>query len=128
VQFIAGPAGKDALAKLGLPEARVTVPVATTAKTPAILPGGRYGLDLTEALVIDTAENAKIGLGRIKQALSMTQTGYRSLFWDDSKTARVNGGVTGASSTSRQAAQIANYQAALDRLSTNNASTGILGL
>ena len=128
VQFIAGPDGKDALTKLGLPEARVTVPVTATAKTPAVTPGGRYGLDLSEALGIATADDAKIALGRIKQALSMTQTGFRSLYWDDTKAARVNGGVTGAGSNSREAAQMANYQAALDRLSSSQASSGILGL
>jgi hypothetical protein len=127
IQFIAGPDGKDALTKLGLPEARVTVPVTTTAKTPAVTPGGRYGLDLSEALGITTADDAKVALGRIKQALSMTQTGFRSLYWDDIKAARVNGGVTGAGSNSREAAQMANYQAALDRLSSSQASSGLLG-
>lgn len=128
IQFIAGPDGKDALAKLGLPQARVTVPVIADARTPAVTPGGRFGLDLTKALSIGSADEAKVALARIKQALSMTQTGYRSLYWDDAKAAQVNGTIARTSSTSREAAQMANYQAALDRLSSSAATTSILGL
>ncbi|MFV0623356.1 hypothetical protein ACBY01_04990 [Sphingomonas sp. ac-8] len=127
IEFLAGAEGKDALAKLGLPETRVTVPAAATKSTPAVTPGGRYGLDLTHALRIDTAADAATALDRIKQAISVSQTGYRSLYWDAAKAARVDG-VTGGSSTSIENAQLANYQAALDRLSSGTStSTGFFG-
>ena len=133
IEFIAGPADKDALAKLGLPEARITVPAATTTSTPKVTPGGRYGLGLGEGFSIATAADAKIALAHLKNAISTAQTGYRSLYWDDAKAATVNGGTSGGGSitggsTSIQQAQLANYQAALDRLSSSNtAATSLLG-
>jgi len=124
IEFIAGPDGKDALAKLGLPETRITAPAATTSSTPTVTPGGRYGLDLTAALSIGTAADAAVALSRVKQAIAITQTGYRSLYWDATKAARVNGaGSTGTGSTGIEQAQLANYQAALDRLSSGSSST-----
>jgi len=124
IEFIAGSDGKDALTKLGLPEARITVPAATTSSTPKVTPGGRYGLDLSDALNIGTADGAKIALAHIASAISFTQTGYRSLYWDATKAALVNGTSSATSSTSVEQAQLANYQAALDRLSgTSTTST-----
>lgn len=133
IELIAGAEGKDALARLGLPEARLTVPAATTAATPAVTPGGRYGLGLSEALTIGTAADAGIALAQVRQAIAVSQTGYRSLYWDATKAARVNGAGAGAggSSTTIEQGQLANYQAALDRLSNGGPSgstaAGLLG-
>lgn len=130
IELIAGADGKDALAKLGLPSARITAPAAAIRKTPKVTPGGRYGLNLTTALGIGTAADAGLAMARIKQAISVSQTGYRSLYWDDTKAAIVDGspsaGVTGGS-TAREQSQLAQYQAALDRLSTSSGSTGLIG-
>jgi hypothetical protein len=123
IEFIAGADGKDALAKLGLPEARVTVPATTTSSTPKVTPGGRYGLGLSEGLDITSASDAAIALAHIKSAISFTQTGYRSLYWDDTKAALVNGTSASSGGTSIEQAQLANYQAALDRLSSGPSTT-----
>lgn len=120
IELIAGAAGKDALAKLGLPEARITAAAPVASNAPRVRPGGSYGLGLTSALAIGTAQDAGIALARIKQAISVTQTGYRSLYWDDTKAALVDGTRAGGAATGREAAQMAQYQAALDRLSGGN--------
>lgn len=127
IELIAGADGSDALAKLGLPAARITAPAAVPTNAPKVRPGGRYGLDLTEALNLGTTADAAVALTRVKQAISISQTGYRSLYWDDGKAALVNGVPSGGTgSTGRINAQLAQYQAALDRLSTPG-STGFLG-
>lgn len=120
IELIGGGAGRDALAKLGLPEARLVAPPPFDAKAPKVKPGGSYGLDLTHALDISTREGAAMALGRIKSAISMTQTAYRSLYWDDGKAAIVNGGAgrVGGGASSYQQAQIARYQDALTRISS----------
>ena len=56
----------------------------------------------------------------------MTQTAYRSLYWDDGKAQMVDGvknTATGTQSTARESAQLANYQAALNRLNAGASST-----
>ncbi|GAB5349260.1 NHL repeat-containing protein [Alteriqipengyuania sp. 357] len=119
IELIAGGEGRDALAKLGLPAARLVAPPAYDKDAPKVVPGGSYGLGLTNALDISTREGAAFALGRIKSAISMTQTAYRSLYWDDGKASIVNGGAgaTGGASP-RQLAQIARYQDALTRISS----------
>jgi len=119
IEFIAGGEGKDALAKLGIPAARIATPQTLATNAPSVRPGGNFGLDLTQALGIGTAKEASVALARIASAISVTQTGYRSLYWDDTKAALANGGTTlSATSTSREQAQLANYQAALTRLTS----------
>lgn len=120
IELSGGGAGRDALAKLGLPEARLVAPPPYDAKAPKVTPGGSYGLDLTYALDISTREGAAKALGRIKSAISMTQTAYRSLYWDDGKAVIVNGGAgrVGTGASSYQQAQIARYQDALTRISS----------
>lgn len=53
--------------------------------------------------------------------MSITQTGYRSLYWDSTKAALANGGSPKGSkaAVSRASAQAASYQAALDRLQSS---------
>ncbi len=128
LELLAGGDGVDALAKLGLSPQRISSPAPVSSSAPKVRPGGSYGLDLSDALDLSTADNAKVALGKIKDALSMTQTAYRSLYWDDAKAKLVDGtsrnAATGTQSTAREQAQLANYQAALKRL---NSSTSLIG-
>lgn len=126
IEFVAGAEGKDALARLGIPAARIATPASLAKNAPSVRPGGSFGLDLTRALGIGTAAEASVALARIKDAISVTQTGYRSLYWDDTKAALANGGASAsATGTSREQAQLANYQAALTRLAAG--PTSIMG-
>lgn len=120
VELIAGPASGDALEKLGLAPARLTVPAITGRgrNEPRVVPGGTFGLALTEALSIGTAKDAAIALKSIKDAISTTQTAYRSLYWDDTKAALADAGTGGRGGPSAyQQAQLARYQDALTRVS-----------
>jgi hypothetical protein len=82
--------------------------------------GDSLFLDLSTDLTLATSTGAKAALDAINSAISMTQTAYRSLYWDDAKAAIVNG-PTGSGSAEQQK-QLANYQAALTRLSTGTSS------
>lgn len=129
IELIAGDEGRDALAKLGLPAGRMMAAPLSDEDAPQVTPGGSYGLDLTHALDLSTKEGAVLALKRIEGALSMTQTAYRSLYWDDTKALLVNGGTTDLSGTVSpyQQAQIARYQDALARISSVTASFGSNG-
>lgn len=132
IELIAGPAGSDALVKLGLGPTTLSVPPTKSAAAPAVTPGGRYGLGLRTTLDLSSTTDAATAAAALTQALSVTQTGYRSLYWDSTKAALVTA-AAGGSSTSDSAAlaaiqsQTANYQAALTRLTgaaaTNSASS-----
>lgn len=127
IQLIAGADGKDALVKLGLDAKRISAPATPDKSAPAVKPGGAFGLDLDDALAIDTKAGATVALARVKQALSFTQSAYRSLYWDDTKAALADprtSGKTGASTAIEQA-QLANYQAALTRLSSTSSTTAL---
>lgn len=115
LQLIAGPAGRDALAKLGLAPSRITAAAPTSAKAPRVSPGGNYSLELSTALTIGDAQSAKLALGRITDAIGTTQSAFRSLYWDENKEAIVNGGASGRASP-YLARQLARYQDALSRL------------
>ncbi len=79
--------------------------------------GGNFGLALDDALNLNTAQRARQSRSeKVKSALSMTQTAYRSLYWDAGKAALIDG--AGGSGSAYQQAQLANYQAALDRLTS----------
>jgi len=123
IEFIAGPAGRDALEKLGLPAARVSGMDPIDKNAPRVRPGGSFGLGLNPALSIADPKSATAALAKLKSALSMSQTSYRSLYWDDTKQAMVEGSRKGGS-TAREQAQMANYQAAVSRL-TSGPSTSI---
>lgn len=124
LELIAGAPGKDALAKLGLAPARLAVPDTAPANAPRVRPGGNFGLNLTPALNLSSAKDAAVALDRLKTAISTTQTAYRSLYWDAGKAAIVDGPAATARSAADQA-RLAQYQAALDRLSPASASTGL---
>lgn len=113
MQLIAGPEGSDALEKLGMKEARLYAPPPPSKNELKVKPGGQYGLALSDSLTLATQDDAKAALVQIKAALSMTQTAYRSLYWNDSMVEKVEGL---KSMTSAQASQLQQYRAAIARL------------
>lgn len=120
LELIPGGTDLDALAKLGIEPQRIATQAKLSSNAPKVRPGGNFGLDLSEALSLSTLDNAKIAMKKVEEAISMTQTAYRSLYWDDAKATTVDGVknvATGTQSTARESAQLANYQAALNRLS-----------
>ena len=121
IELIAGPPGQDALSKIGIDPQILSQPPVRAANAPKVSPGGRFGLGLTAGLSLASAQDAGIALNAVKQAMSITQTGYRSLYWDSTKALLANGGSgTGSkAAVTRASAQAANYQAALDRLQTS---------
>lgn len=127
LQLLPGSGDTDALAKLGIEPQRISSPAPVSSSAPKVRPGGNFGLDLGEGLSLANVDMAKVALGKIKDAISMTQTAYRSLYWDDGKATIVNGtkrnSATGTESTAIVNAQLANYQAALDRLNSSTPSS-----
>jgi len=125
--LIAGTGDKDALAKLGLDARRINSAAIPAEDAPKVRPGGSFGLDLSTSLRLDTKAEAANSLTRIKQAISFTQSAYRSLYWDDTKATLVDTPTTSSrkgGSTVVQQAQLKNYQAALSRLSGGTTFTG----
>jgi hypothetical protein len=96
--------------------ARLSVPTVVAAGAPRVRPGGNFGLALTDALTIATIKDAAVTLASLKSATSMTQTAYRSLYWDAGKAKVVDGSSAAGVQSSYQKAQLAGYQAALARL------------
>ncbi|MBW4330471.1 hypothetical protein KY084_06230 [Stakelama sp. CBK3Z-3] len=123
IEFVSGPDGRDALEKLGLPAARVSGYDKVDEDAPKVRPGGSYGLGLDLSLSISTMKDAAAALSKINNALSISQTSYRSLYWDDLKATLVNGTPASSAGTAREQAMLANYQAALDRLSSTSTSS-----
>lgn len=117
IELIAGSAGRDALAALGIAPKRLSVPPTPTANAPKVQPGGSFSLGLTEALNIVTVKDAALALDRIKSAIGTTQVAFRSLYWDEGKAKLTDGynGGGGAGSVYQQK-QLVGYQAALARL------------
>ncbi|HEX8484366.1 MAG TPA: hypothetical protein VF643_03170 [Sphingomonas sp.] len=120
LELIAGASGKDALVKLGLDARRIASPAIVDKDAPKVRPGGSFALGLTEALRLDTKTEAGNSLAQIKQALSLSQTAYRSLYWDETKAQAADAPISNGrrpASTAIEQGQLANYQAALTRLS-----------
>ncbi|WP_132388764.1 SBBP repeat-containing protein [Novosphingobium sp. PhB165] len=115
----AGGDGKDALAKLGLSPVKLSTPKVKTATDAKVTPGGAYSLALTSALSLTDSKAASVALTKVKSALSMIQTAYRSLYWDSGKASLVNGTLSTGSGSAYQQKQLANYQAALTRLTSS---------
>ncbi|MHA6721105.1 NHL repeat-containing protein [Sphingomonas sp. RS6] len=125
LELLAGGADTDALSKLGIEPQRIANQATVSSSAPKVRPGGNFGLDLSEALSLATLDNAKVALSKITDAISMSQTAYRSLYWDDGKATMVDGvknTATGKQSTAREKSQLANYQAALNRLSSGTSA------
>jgi hypothetical protein len=118
VNLLPGPSGTDALSKLGIDPARLYAAATRPTNAPIVSPGGSFGLGLSDALSLGTQAGAALALSTIKTSVSIVQTAYRSLYWDTTKENLVNGtlGVGTAAPNAYMQSQIANYQAALDRL------------
>ena len=102
----AGAVGKDALAALGLSPGFVGKTSDKTVKT--------YGLNLPNTLNLSDAAGIKSAIESLAQAMTAVRSAYRSL---GPQTATTTNTQTGnGSSTSYQQTQLANYQAALNRL------------
>ncbi|HUD31164.1 MAG TPA: hypothetical protein VMQ93_20040 [Novosphingobium sp.] len=116
LELVAGADGSDALSKLGLDPVRLVPPKVTRDSDPKVTPGGRYNLGLNDGLALLDAKAATAALARVRSALSMTQSAYRSLYWDGAKASLVDGVLPSGGGSAYQQAQLANYQAALSRL------------
>ncbi|HEX7852897.1 MAG TPA: hypothetical protein VF503_04300 [Sphingobium sp.] len=115
IELVTGPDGRDALSKLGMEESRLYGSPIKDKDAPAVTPGGTFGLSLSTALGLGKLTDAAYALKQIQSAVSMTQSAYRSLYWDSTKELRVTGN-QGSGGTAYQKQQLANYQAALARL------------
>ncbi|TFI59628.1 hypothetical protein E2493_03930 [Sphingomonas parva] len=125
IGLIAGPEGKDALARLGIEPGLLAASVIPDEKAPKVKPGGNFSLLLSDALKLTSSTDAGHALTRIKSAISMTQSAFRSLYWSDAKAAMVDGATSGSGGTPYQQKQLAMYQDALARLSGPNTYTGL---
>ncbi|MBI0475152.1 hypothetical protein D9601_07260 [Sphingomonas sp. MA1305] len=123
LSLTAGPQDRDALAKLGLAPTRIHADSPRKASDPKVTPGGSFGLSLTDTLSIATIDAAKAAGSAVDDAISMTQSAYRSLYWDSGKASRVNGTI--GPGTARQQAQLASYKAALARLNAGGGGGGL---
>lgn len=117
IELGSGKTGEDALTKLGIEPVRlVTRDPVTDDDENTVTPGGTYSLALSSALNLANDKTAAVALKKISSAISMIQSAYRSLYWDSTKAARVDGTLTAAAGSAYQQKQLANYQAALSRL------------
>lgn len=116
VELTPGPGGRDALARLGIEPQRLDSPLIDP-KAPAVTPGGSFGLELSDAMTLETRQSAAAALRRLDQAISTTQSGFRSLYWNETKEKLVNAAVGGSGGMSAyQQSQLKNYTEALQRL------------
>ncbi len=119
IELVAGDEGKDALSKLGLSPSKLITSTYTSDDETLVTPGGTFNLNLTQSLSLDSAVLAKKALSSISSAISMIQSAYRSLYWDDLKASKVDGtSLLSSSGTAYQQSRLANYQAALSRLTS----------
>jgi len=123
VELLAGPAGSDALARLGMAPARLERPKASE-KDAIVTPGGSFSLDLDPALTLADEKNAGKALARIEAAIATVQSATRSLYWSDVKAQIVNDAALGKSKgvPAGTTARLDNYRQALARLQS---TTGI---
>ncbi|MCW5724109.1 MAG: hypothetical protein KIS81_04035 [Maricaulaceae bacterium] len=131
IDLSAGPEGRDALAGLGL------VPGAVT-KTPSALDKNAdrsaaappvYALGLPSSLSLSSPERAKAAMKALEDAMSAIQRAYRELTQDPALKSLLEGpqGKRGPV-PSYLTAQLANYQAGLERLNAGPAAGGFGGL
>lgn len=116
IELLSGMDGTDALGKLGIDPVRLVPPRIVKENDPKATPGGRYNLALSDDLSLLDAKTAAAALAKIKSAISMTQSAYRSLYWDATKASLVDGALPTGGGSAYQQAQLANYQTALSRL------------
>ncbi|MEN5362854.1 transcriptional regulator [Brevundimonas intermedia] len=104
----AGAAGKDALAALGLTPGFVG-PSKPEKDAPTT-----YGLNLSNTLNLNDPASIKAAVDGLSQAMTVIRSAYKSLGPQKADTTNTQTG--NGSSTAYQQMQIANFQAALDRL------------
>lgn len=129
VELTPGPGGRDVLSRLGMEPQLLDSPKIDP-KAPAVRPGGSFGLELSDAMNLDTREAAAAALKRLEKAISTTQSGFRSLYWNETREKLVNAANGGAGGMSAyQQSQLKNYTEALQRLipAAGAASTGFFG-
>lgn len=102
----AGAAGKDALAALGLSPGFVGKTTDKTVKT--------FGLNLPNTLNLDDPAAIKAAIDALAQAMTAVRSAYRALGPQAETTTNTQTGK--GASTAYQQAQLANFQAALNRL------------
>lgn len=115
LEFISGEPGADALAALGIAPGKIDIPPEPAKDAPAVRPGGSYGLNLKDSYTLTSYSGAGEALGAINNAISIIQSAYRSLYWNDTD-AQIVDGTTGGKGSAYQQAQLANLKAGLARL------------
>lgn len=109
IEISAGTAGMDALAGLGIADTIVrTSPAASDTKAERL-----YGLGLPKTMKLDSPEAIKAALDTLGKSLATVRTAYRNLVAANQPASAT---ITGTA-PAYLSAQVANYQAALDRLS-----------
>ncbi len=116
IDLLSGPEGSDALPKLGLGPGQLITPPLFDSKAPRVKPGGHYGLDLAQGLSLRDKASARAALGRVDNAISTVQAGFRSLYWDDTKAALADGPRRGGTVSPYLGQQLERYRDALSRL------------
>jgi hypothetical protein len=120
IEFGPGKADRNALELLGIPEGVVRKTVEIGGKmAPADRKGQIYGLSLPADLTLDNANEVKHTLAELAASMTVVRNIYKDLVAAASPRSQAT--ATGAGKTGGQApayltAQIANYQAALSRL------------
>jgi len=110
VEISAGTADTDALAGLGIADTIVrTTPMLTDTSAPKL-----YGLGLPGSLKLDSKENIKAALDTLGKALTTVRTAYRNLV--DTLNPKPASTAASGEVPAYLSSQIANYQAALNRL------------
>jgi hypothetical protein len=131
VRLLSGPTGKDALSELGLSPGLV---VNTSSHNGVTVVQGSgepvYGLGIPAALDLSTAADAKKAQVQIAGALQVVETAYQNL-----KNAATPAPVlalqkaqTSGKTPAYLSSEIANYQAALNRLTAGQSSSSTTGL
>ena len=103
----AGAVGKDALAALGLSPGFVGNAADKSIKT--------FGLNLANTLNLNDPASIKAAIDALAQAMTAVRSAYRSL--GPQTTPQTNSQTGKGASTAYQQTQLANFQAALNRLS-----------
>jgi hypothetical protein len=116
IELIAGDAGRDLLAALGLEPGRIEKPAATEDGE-----GGdealRYGLELPGAFGVASKTGAEAALEALEKAMTTVRDAYRDLTIDPAlKDLLKDGAKASGPVPAHLTAQIANYQSALARL------------
>ena len=107
-----GAPGKDALGALGLTPGLISTTSGAEAKDRKA-----YGLSLPNSLALNSKEAIKAAVDALAAAISTVRTAYKGLAPDSAST--ITNTLTGkGGSTAYYNTQAANFQAALDRLST----------